>query len=143
MQLSYREPLPAEFQLDCHSVQLGQTTTEDGFAAWRIDSRAVLVRINTDLDGQTISSLRAFLDTHSPSWHHVILDFSPAHFVGVPCLALFEELNRRAVLGAFRWSAIGSHPLHRLLRAARAEDEHPVADSIEGALRATAPTPER
>ena len=118
------------------STQLGPIVDTQGFAAWRITPSTVLIQVDVDLDKLSAPELRELLDSYAAEWSRVVLDLSNSLFVGAVCLALFAELNSRSRAHDFQWSVIGSHPLRRLLRAARAEEEFPVTNSVEGAMRA-------
>ncbi|MDI9902344.1 anti-anti-sigma factor [Rhodococcus sp. IEGM 1409] len=118
------------------STQLGPIVETEGFAAWRVAPSTVLVQVNVDLDRISAPELQELLSSYAAEWTRVIFDLSNSLFVGAVCLELFAELNSRSQTHDFQWSVIGSHPLRRLLRAARAEEEFPVTNSVEGAMRA-------
>ena len=120
------------------STQLGPIVDTQGFAAWRIAPSTVLIQVDVDLDKLSAPELRELLNSYAAEWSRVILDLSNSLFVGAVCHELFAELNSRSRAHDFQWSVIGSHPLRRLLRAARAEEEFPVTNSVEGAMRALA-----
>lgn len=120
------------------STQLGPIVETHGFAAWRIAPSTVLIRVDVDLDKLSAPELRELLNSYAAEWPRVILDLSNSLFVGAVCLELFAELNSRSRANDFQWAAIGSHPLRRLLRAARAEEEFPVTNlSREQCARST------
>ncbi|MFE5875510.1 STAS domain-containing protein [Rhodococcus sp. NPDC056506] len=118
------------------STQLGPIVETQGFAAWRVAPSTVLIQVDVDLDKLSAPALQELLSSYAAEWSRVILDLSNSLFVGAVCLELFAELNSRSRAHDFQWSVIGSHPLRRLLRAARAEEEFPVTNSVEGAMRA-------
>ncbi|MCD2107756.1 MULTISPECIES: STAS domain-containing protein [Rhodococcus] len=118
------------------STQLGPILETQGFAAWRVAPSTVLIQVNVDLDRLSAPEVQELLSSYAAEWTRVIFDLSNSLFVGAVCLELFAELNSRSRTHDFQWSVIGSHPLRRLLRAARAEEEFPVTNSVEAAMRA-------